>query len=333
MNELILFLTFALSFLLTIYGTPLTQRVARHYNLLDFPDGCLKQQREPIPYMGGVIVYFAFISPISLMYTFNQQLLGILFSSSILLLVGLFDDLKALTPGIKFLFQIIATYILLKSGIYINLLILPDWANTILSFLWIMTVINAFNIIDIMDGLATSIGALAALTIFVVSLYNNNFLISILSLSLAGSLLAFLKFNWQPARIYLGDAGSMVLGLVIGSLAISSSYTRYNALAWVSGILVLGVPLFDLFYVMLLRLLHGRSPFIGSPDHFALRLQKKLNGSSARTVTWIIALQIILSAAVFVNFYTTPRVSLISSAAIVLFFVAFGAWLARERMS
>jgi UDP-GlcNAc:undecaprenyl-phosphate/decaprenyl-phosphate GlcNAc-1-phosphate transferase len=332
MNELILFLTFALAFLLTLYGTPLAQRVARHYNLLDLPDGRLKQHREPVPYMGGVIVYFAFISPLSLLFTFNQQLLGILFAASILLLVGLFDDFKALTPGIKFLFQIVATYILLKSGIAINLTILPGWANAVLSFLWILTVINAFNIIDIMDGLAASVGALATLTIFVVSLYNDNFLISILSLSLAGTLLAFLKFNWEPARIYLGDAGSMVLGLVIGSLAISSSYTRYNDLAWISGILVLGVPLFDLLYVMLLRLLHGRSPFLGSPDHFALRLRKKLHGSSSRTVAWIIALQMMLSAAVFLNFYTSPRVSLICSAVIVLFFTAFGTWLAHVPM-
>ena len=125
MNEIILVFTFILSFLLTIYGTPLAQRVAFRYQLLDQPDGKLKKQAQPVPYMGGVIVYFSFISPISLVFHFNQQLLGILFASSILLLVGLFDDFKALTPGIKFLFQIVTTYILLKSGIVIDLTIFP----------------------------------------------------------------------------------------------------------------------------------------------------------------------------------------------------------------
>jgi UDP-GlcNAc:undecaprenyl-phosphate GlcNAc-1-phosphate transferase len=157
MNEIILALTFILSFLLTLYGTPLAQRVAFRYQLMDQPDGKLKKQSQPVPYMGGVIVYFAFISPISLMFNFNQQLLGILFASSILLLVGLFDDFKALTPGIKFLFQIMVTYILLKSGITIDLVFFPKWLDILLSFVWILTAINAFNIIDIMDGLAASI--------------------------------------------------------------------------------------------------------------------------------------------------------------------------------
>jgi UDP-GlcNAc:undecaprenyl-phosphate GlcNAc-1-phosphate transferase len=116
MNEIILIFSFVLSFLLTLYGTPLAQKVAFRYQILDQPDGKLKRQAQPVPYMGGLVIYFAFISPISLMFAFNQYLLGILFASSILLLVGLFDDLKALTPGIKFLFQVVATYILLKSG-------------------------------------------------------------------------------------------------------------------------------------------------------------------------------------------------------------------------
>lgn len=153
MNEIILFLTCLLSFLLSFYGTPIARKVALRYNILDKPDGRLKRQKEPVPYLGGVIVYFAFISPISLMFEFNKPLLGILFASSILLLVGLFDDLRALTPGIKFTFQIIATYILIKSGIFINLIFIPPWLNAALSFLWLLTAINAFNIIDIMDGL------------------------------------------------------------------------------------------------------------------------------------------------------------------------------------
>ena len=282
------------------------RRVALRYRILDQPDGKLKRQAQPVPYMGGVIIYFAFISPISLMFAFNQQLLGILFASSILLLVGLFDDLKALTPGIKFLFQVVATYILLKSGIVIDLVLFPKWLDLALSFFWILTAINAFNIIDIMDGLAASVGALSALAIFVVSLYSHDFLISILALSLAAALLAFLKFNWEPARIYLGDAGSMVLGLILGSLAMMVSYTRFNRLAFLSGLFVLGIPLFDLAYVIILRLLKGKMPFLGSPDHFALRLRKKMNWSAHKTVSAIVFLQLGLCGLVVANFFSTP---------------------------
>ena len=332
MNEIILFLTFILSFLLTIYGTPLAQRVAFRYQLLDQPDGKLKKQSQPVPYMGGVIVYFAFISPLSLMFNFNQQLLGILFASSILLLVGLFDDFKALTPGIKFLFQIMATYILLKSGITIDLIFFPKWMDILLSFFWILTTINAFNIIDIMDGLAASVGAITSLTIFIISIYDGDFLVAILSLSLAAALLAFLKFNWEPARIYLGDAGSMVLGLIIGSLTMMVSYTRFNKLAFVSSLFVLGIPLFDLAYVSILRIINGKLPFRGSPDHFALRLRVKNNWSSGKTVSAIVGLQLFLSVTVIINFFSTPKVTIFSSIVFICFFLVLGVVLAGVKM-
>ncbi|MBN2346538.1 MAG: undecaprenyl/decaprenyl-phosphate alpha-N-acetylglucosaminyl 1-phosphate transferase [Candidatus Aminicenantes bacterium] len=332
MNEILLIFTFILSFLLALYGTPLARRVAVRYQILDQPDGRLKKHSQPVPYMGGVIIYFSFIAPISLVFSFSRSLLGILFASSILLLVGLFDDLKALTPGIKFLFQIVATYILLKSGIVIDLVFFPGWLDIVLSFLWILTVINAFNIIDIMDGLAASIGAMSALTILIISIYTHDFLVSIMAVSLAAALLAFLKFNWEPASIYLGDAGSMVLGLIIGSMALMLSYTPYNKLAFVSGLLVLGVPLFDLGYVILLRALRGKMPFWGSPDHFALRLRKLKNWSSAKTVGAILYLQLALAGVVVANFFSSPRFTLFSTVLVVLVFIVLGGVLARVKM-
>jgi UDP-GlcNAc:undecaprenyl-phosphate GlcNAc-1-phosphate transferase len=244
----------------------------------------------------------------------------------------LFDDLKALTPGIKFLFQVVATYILLKSGIVIDLVFFPKWLDIVLSFFWILTVINAFNIIDIMDGLAASVGVLSALTIFVVSLYSNDFLISILALSLAASLLAFLKFNWEPARIYLGDAGSMVLGLVIGSLTMMVRYTRFNRLAFISGLFVLGIPLFDLAYVIMLRVLKGKMPFLGSPDHFALRLRKKMGWSAQKTVSAILFIQLGLCGLVVANFFLTPRFTLVSGVLVACLFVVLGGVLAGVKM-
>jgi len=332
MNELILVFTFILSFLLALYGTPLAQKVAIRYSILDVPDGKLKNHSRPVPYLGGLIIYFAFITPVSLMFTFNQQLLGILFGSSILMMVGIFDDLKALNPQIKFFFQLVTTYVLYKSGICVSLVFLPEWLDVVFTFIWILTLINAFNIIDIMDGLAPAVGAIVSVTLFVISLYNNNFLFSILSLSLAASLLGFLKFNWEPAKIFLGDAGSMLIGVVIASLSVMGSYTRFNDLAFVSGFVVLAIPVFDLLYVMILRIAKKRSPFLGSPDHFALRLRKKFHLTSAKTVCVIIAIQLVLSAIVIINFYTTPSLTIVFTALLVLFFLAFGRVLAGVKM-
>ncbi|MEN8152385.1 MAG: MraY family glycosyltransferase [Acidobacteriota bacterium] len=332
MNEILFFLTFVLSFSLTIYGTPVAQKVAHRYNLLDFPDGMLKNQKKAIPYMGGVIVYFAFISPIGLLFPLSRELLGILFASSILLIVGLFDDLKALNPGIKFLFQMVSTFILIKSGIFIKLAFLPQWVNISFSFLWILATINAMNIIDILDGMASSVASLALLTIFIISLYNTDYLISVLSISLAGALLGFLKYNWEPAKIYLGDAGSMVVGLIIGALTIMGEYTTYNNAAFISGFLVLAIPFFDMIYVIILRLYKGKSPFFGSPDHFPLRIKKKWGLSVSKTVSFIVLIQLALSTVVIVNFYTTEIVTIITSFLIFIFFVTLGSVLAVERM-
>ncbi|MCU0287676.1 MAG: undecaprenyl/decaprenyl-phosphate alpha-N-acetylglucosaminyl 1-phosphate transferase [Acidobacteria bacterium] len=334
MIEIQLSLSFVLSFLLVLYGTPIIRKVAFRYNLLDIPDDRLKKHKEPVPYMGGVIVYFAVIAPVSLfpVFRFSQELLGILFASSILLIVGLFDDFKAINPGTKFLFQVVATYILIKSGIRINLSFLAPWLNVSLTFLWILSIINAFNIIDILDGFSSSIGAVSCLTLFVISLYNEKTMISILTLSLAAALFGFLKFNWEPAKIYLGDAGSMVLGIIIGSLTIIGDYSEYNNLAFISGAMILAIPIFDMIYVIILRLLQGKSPFFGSPDHFALRLKKKYNLTVARTVSIILIMQLILSGIVILNFYTNETVTLISTAAVVLFFIVFGVVLARVKM-
>ncbi|HLP57628.1 MAG TPA: MraY family glycosyltransferase [Candidatus Deferrimicrobium sp.] len=334
MVEIELILSFILSFLLVLYGTPIIRKVAYRYNLLDNPDNRLKKQKEPVPYMGGVIVYFAVIAPVSLfpIFRFSQELLGILFASSILLIVGLFDDFKAINPGTKFLFQVVATYILIKSGIRINLSFLAPWLNAALTFVWILSIINAFNIIDILDGFSSSIGVVSCFTLFIISLYNEKTMISILSLSLAAALLGFLKFNWEPARIYLGDAGSMVLGIIIGSLTIMGDYSEYNNLAFISGAMVLAIPIFDMIYVIILRLLKGRSPFFGSPDHFALRLKKKYELTVAQTVSIILAMQLILSGIVILNFYTGETVTIISTLAVVLFFIVFGAMLAKVKM-
>ncbi len=332
MNELLYLLSFILAFLLSVYGTPVAKKVAYRYNLLDVPDNKLKKQKKPVPYMGGVIVYFAFISPVGLLFPLSRELLGILFASSILLIVGLFDDLKALTPGIKFLFQLVAVFILLKSGIYIDLTFLPGWVNYIISFIWMLSIINAFNIIDILDGMAASVASISLITIFIISLYNSNYLISVISISLAASLLGFLKFNWEPAGIYLGDAGSMVVGLIIAALSVMGEYTKYNDAAFISGMLVLSVPVFDMVYVVILRLLKGRSPFFGSPDHFALRVRKKWKLSVAQTVSIVIAIQLIVSGIVVANFYMTPLITLISTLLIFLFFTLLGVSLSRVKM-
>jgi UDP-GlcNAc:undecaprenyl-phosphate GlcNAc-1-phosphate transferase len=137
-----------------------------------------------------------------------------------------------------------------------------------------MAITNAFNLIDIMDGLASGVGAIAALILVVVNYRSGRELIVHLSIALAGSLLGFLRYNFRPAKIYLGDAGSLFIGLMLAALSMNGAYTRVSLLGAVAPILILGVPVFDMLLVMYLRFRRGLPIMQGSPDHFALRLRK-----------------------------------------------------------
>jgi len=306
MEPITLIFSFLLALLLSLYGTPLAARVAQSYGIMDVPDGRLKTHGKPTPYMGGVVIYFAFIAPAALVFPFNRELLGILFAGSILLVVGLFDDLKAMTPGTKMLFQAVAVYIVIKSGVIINLLFISPFWNTVLSVIWLLTLINAFNIIDIMDGLATLTALLSCTGILAISLGSGQTpLLALLAVSLGGGLLGFLRFNKPPALIYMGDAGSMFIGLVIGVLVMMGDYSQTQELGFLAAPFLVFFPIWDIVFVSILRLRQGKSPLRGSPDHLALRLRKHLGQRTGATVLRLGLLQALAVAGAVLAVFTS----------------------------
>jgi UDP-GlcNAc:undecaprenyl-phosphate GlcNAc-1-phosphate transferase len=219
-------------------------------------------------------VYLAFLVTLALTFTFDQRVLGLLLGSTLVLLLGLIDDLGFLSPYVKLAGQLLAAFVLVKSGIRIEIAFLPDWVELPLSILWIVGVTNAFNIIDIMDGLASGVACICALVLFYVALLNDRPTIAIMAVSLSGSLAAFLRFNFHPAKIYLGDTGSLFVGCMLASLSMIGSYTAQNRIGFLAPLLILGVPLFDMAFVTYIRWRRGMRILFGSPDHFALRLRK-----------------------------------------------------------
>jgi UDP-GlcNAc:undecaprenyl-phosphate GlcNAc-1-phosphate transferase len=156
-----------------------------------------------------------------------------------------------------------------------------------------MVITNAFNIIDVMDGLATGIGCLISIILFVVAIINQHVLIAILTIALAGALLGFLRYNFEPAKIYLGDTGSLFIGLLLGALSMIGSYTQNNMVACFSPVIILGIPIFDTVFVIYIRWRRGIPIIYGSPDHFALRL-RKWRFSTIQTVILSYAASLIL---------------------------------------
>ena len=284
---------FMLSLGLSLYITPIVRKGALLYDIVDRPDGKLKNHKDSVAYLGGVAVYLAVLLTLALTFDLSREILGILLSGTIIVILGIIDDFKVLPPKIKFIGQAIAAFVLIKSGIYIKLVFLPLWLNLILSFLWLMVITNAFNIIDVMDGLATGIGCLVSIILFIVAIINHNGLIAILTIALAGSLLGFLRYNFEPAKIYLGDTGSLFIGLLLGALSMIGSYTQNNMVACFSPVIILGIPIFDTVFVIYIRWRRGIPIIYGSPDHFALRL-RKWRFSTIQTVILSYAASLIL---------------------------------------
>jgi UDP-GlcNAc:undecaprenyl-phosphate GlcNAc-1-phosphate transferase len=266
---------FILSFVFALCWTPMMRKAALQLGIVDRPDGNLKQHKDTVAYLGGIAVFAAFLMTVGVITDFKDgATLGLLLSGSIALLVGLIDDFGVLTPPQKLLGQTLAALVLIKSGTFIKLDFLEWYVAYPLTILWILTVTNAFNIIDIMDGLASGVAAVAAFSIAAANHMAGRDSQALLAVVLAGSVIGFLRHNFHPARIFLGDAGSMFVGFMLAALSLNAGFTRVNDLAVVSPVFILGIPLFDLLLVMFIRWQRGIPMTKGSPDHFALRLRR-----------------------------------------------------------
>ena len=282
--------------------TPLFRKIALRTNFVDSPGGQLKRHTAPVPYLGGLAVYFAFLltlfgAVVLLNPTDTPKILAVAFGGTVMAILGLVDDLFSLTPALKFGVQIIGAAFLVFFGVHIKFIFNP-WLDWVITIFWVVGVTNALNLIDIMDGLAGGVTVLAALAFVFVPLGGEPSYVNLVAAALAGSALGFLPFNHQPARIYLGDAGALFIGFTLASVAMGESYTQTNVVSLAAPILILGIPLYDTILVMFLRFLKGRSMFQGSNDHLALRL--RFIGLSVKQVVYALwGLTILCCSAAF----------------------------------
>jgi UDP-GlcNAc:undecaprenyl-phosphate/decaprenyl-phosphate GlcNAc-1-phosphate transferase len=267
-------IAFAVALLLCLYTTPLMRQAAVQFGILDRPNGPLKTQSGAVPYLGGLAVFLAYLTALAVTFEFSYAVLGILLSGTLMLLLGLIDDLGVLSPFEKLAGQLLAVIALIKAGLFIKLLFLPTPVALMLSVLWLLTVTNALNIVDVMDGLASGVAAIAALFLAAIAIHNGEPTVGVMAAALSGSLFGFLRYNFHPAEIYLGDSGSLFIGLTLSALAMNGHYTTNNPVGMLVPVMILGVPLLDLAFVFLVRMSKGLSPFRGSPDHLALRLRR-----------------------------------------------------------
>ena len=180
-----------------LYITPIVMDAAITYDIVDRPDGNLKQHQRPVAYLGGIAIYLSFLATLALTFDFSREVLGLLLAATIVILLGIIDDLKPLGPKVKLFGQIIAVFVLIKCDIYIKIAIVPDWLGILMTFVWMLAVINSFNIIDVMDGLSAGAAMIASLVLFVIAVITSQYMMAVMSLALAGALLGFLRYNFQ----------------------------------------------------------------------------------------------------------------------------------------
>ncbi|HOK39446.1 MAG TPA: MraY family glycosyltransferase [bacterium] len=295
------FLVLIFSFFISLIVIRVIIYIAKKINFLDKPDNELKKHKKPIPYAGGtgifivftiLIIYFFFTKNLPI----NKLFIFLIFSFFIHIL-GLIDDLKRLKPYTKLFFQIIISVFLIISSFQINIKIIKDFfpfLNYIFSIVWFLAIINAFNLIDILDGLCAGISILSILTFIFIAFITKNEFVFFIGISLLIPLCGFYFFNYPPAKIFLGDAGSMFIGFIFSIISVDLSYTNINKLGLIIPFVILGLPIYDLILVSLFRILKGKSPLIGSHDHFALRLLS-LNFSVKRVLFTFYLLNIFFS--------------------------------------
>jgi UDP-GlcNAc:undecaprenyl-phosphate GlcNAc-1-phosphate transferase len=233
---------------------------------------------QGIPLIGGLSIWLSFVLAylVVLLFSLHASLsrvaIGIIFTSGIMLVFGIVDDWRELSIQAKFLVQIIATSFLFFFGIRTNIAYLGK-INVIITLVWVIGITNAFNHLDIIDGLAAGTAVIVSLSFFIISVLNRDISTAILVLALSGAFFSLLTYNFPPARVYMGNAGSHFSGFILAAIALVISYapSLERKIALFSPLLILGLPIFDTAFLILMRVMKKSLPFKKSNDHLALR--------------------------------------------------------------
>ena len=231
------------------------------------------------PRMGGLAIYAGFVLAVLASIHINHEIMGLLLGGTVILIVGIIDDLMQLPAKVKLLGQIIAACVLILFDIRIDWITNPfgemiyvNYFSIPLTILWVVSLTNTVNLIDGLDGLAAGVSTIASLTILMVAVQQNFWVVAILTAALAGSALGFLQHNFNPAKIFMGDTGSMFLGYMLAAISVIGTVKSAATIALVVPIVALGLPIMDTAFAIIRRYMSGRPIFKPDKGHLHHRL-------------------------------------------------------------
>jgi len=275
-ESVVALLAFVIALMTSLALTPVARRLAVPLGFIDRP-GPRKVHLTPTPLLGGVAIY---VGAVLATVTFSSglapgQIVAILGGGTLLLVVGMLDDKKMLHPQLKLMGAApVAALLLLASGIHASVFSSAPWLDYAVTVVWVVGIIGAFNILDHMDGLGAGIAAVASAFFLFFAVLGGQLLVAPLAAAVLGASLGFLRWNFNPAKIFMGDGGALLLGFLLATLGVKLRAPSLPAeTAWMVPVLILGVPIFDTTLVTISRARRGLLPF-ASPgkDHTAHRL-------------------------------------------------------------
>ena len=272
---------FILALAISFACTPAVRMLAIKIKAVDVPKDNRRMHKVPIPRMGGLAIFAGFLVSVLFFVPLGTEFRSILIGALILVVLGIIDDIVALKPKTKFAGQIIAALIPALSGVSIHGIVnpfVPGQYSTLgifsipLTVIWIVGITNAVNFIDGLDGLACGVSAIATVTMFIIAVLFGEIYIALMMAALAGACLGFLPYNMNPAKIFMGDTGSMFLGYILATVSIQGLFKFYAVISFAVPFILLGLPIFDTGFAIVRRLLKGQSPLQADRGHVHHRL-------------------------------------------------------------
>lgn len=269
--------------LISFVLTPVVKALAPKFGFVDIPKDERRMHKRPIPTIGGLAIFISFVLVSLFVCQLSRQFLGMLAGALVIVILGVVDDKYDLNAKLKLLVQIIAAAIPVSQGVVIRYISHPFGFLGVpylslgvmavpVTIFWIVAIVNAVNFIDGLDGLSVGVCSISSLSMGIIALMLGQGNEAVILATLLGACLGFLPYNFNPAKIFMGDTGATFLGFMLACMAVSGLFKLYAVISFVVPILVLGVPLFDICFACIRRLCHHVSPMHADRSHIHHRL-------------------------------------------------------------
>lgn len=286
----IIHIAFLIAMAVAYIVTPFVIKLAYKVGAIDVPKDNRRVHKVPIPRLGGIAIFIGFMVSLLVTFRLDKKLIAVIIGAAIIVIMGFFDDIKPLSAKVKLLGQLIAAGIVVYSGIKIDFITNPlsylfDSANNPyiqlgiwsypLTVIWIVGITNAINLIDGLDGLAAGISTISAVTLSIIAIILSQDYMAVMALTLAGATIGFLPYNFNPAKIFMGDTGSLFLGYMLSVISIMGVLKSAAALSIIVPIFAIGLPIFDTLMAIIRRSLSGKSFMEADKGHLHHKLLDK----------------------------------------------------------